>query len=108
MSRKGKQLPNVKDKGKKNELTWDDLIALGRKNNQQKTSKAIKREVILKVRRGKRLYGVGQCTACRSHASVLTRYSKSSLGVVILCHPCRIAAFERSFGYADAMTLAMN
>ena len=36
------------------------------------------------------------------------RYQDSNYGVIYLCSLCKNLAFERSFGYADAMPLKVD
>jgi len=64
--------------------------------------------LLLYAHRGKRENACHFCADCRSVGKHYWRYSRSNYGVVHLCELCKIAAFERSFGYADAMLLAID
>ncbi len=64
--------------------------------------------LVLKVRRGSILKGAAYCSVCHTPVAPLYRYADSNYGPVILCSVCKTQAFERSFGHADAMPLAVD
>ncbi|HDN2727576.1 TPA: hypothetical protein P1K84_004978 [Klebsiella quasipneumoniae] len=64
--------------------------------------------LILKVRRGKIVTEKHYCAECHSYISPIRAYADSNYGKVHLCTPCHLAAFNRSFGHADAMPLKLD
>lgn len=64
--------------------------------------------LVLKVRRGLFLKETAFCSVCHSPTAPLYRYADSNYGAIILCSKCKTSAFERSFGHADAMPLAVD
>ncbi|MBL0651699.1 hypothetical protein [Aeromonas caviae] len=64
--------------------------------------------LVLKAHRGSMLKSAAYCSVCHSSTAPLYRYADSNYGPVILCSVCKTQAFERSFGYADAMPLAVD
>ncbi|WP_119394464.1 hypothetical protein [Salinibius halmophilus] len=92
-----------------------DLLDAGKKRRRASVDRTelsqrslAKEAIVLAVRRGK-LTGVGHhCSDCKRHANPIWRYSESNRGTVFLCSPCKIAAFERSFGHADIMPLTVS
>lgn len=65
-------------------------------------------ELILKVRKGKRESFPRFCADCKSYEPLYWRYQDSNYGTVYLCNTCKVAAFERSYGHADAMPLKVD
>ncbi|MEO3988160.1 hypothetical protein [Plesiomonas shigelloides] len=65
-------------------------------------------KIILFVRRGFTVKGDVHCETCGCTSGILTKYSDTNIGPVILCTVCKIKAFETSFGHADAMPLKVN
>jgi len=62
--------------------------------------------LILESRRGTTIYVSGRkCSVCKSHRRLLTRYSKSNWGVVVLCEGCKDEVFKRSYGSVDAASV---
>jgi hypothetical protein len=64
--------------------------------------------LVLKVHRGAFLKEAAFCSVCHSPVAPLYRYADSNYGPVILCSVCKTQVFERSFGHADAMPLAVD
>lgn len=72
------------------------------------TRSSLTEPIVLYVRRGKLTGLAQQCSSCRMNAQPIWRYSASNRGAVFLCNQCKTAAFERSFGHADAMPLVLD
>ncbi len=64
--------------------------------------------LVLKARRGAILKEAAYCSVCHTSAAPLYRYADSNYGPIILCSVCKTPAFEHSYGYADAMPLAVD
>lgn len=64
--------------------------------------------LILKVRKGMRISEKHYCAQCKKFSNGLWRYQNSNYGLVYLCHICKITAFERTYGHADAMPLKVD
>ncbi|MEH0691055.1 hypothetical protein H4F17_18670 [Vibrio cholerae] len=60
------------------------------------------------VRRGATVKGDVACDTCGCVYGILTRYSNTSVGPVVLCTTCKVKAFEANFGHADAMPLKVD
>lgn len=104
--------------GKRRVARMVELIEQGASRRAQKahqpneslrpTRSSLTEPIVLYVRRGKLTGLAQQCSSCRMHAQPIWRYSESNRGAVFLCNQCKTAAFERSFGHADAMALALD
>lgn len=55
-------------------------------------------EIILQSKKGQRQEHKGICNSCHMSKNPIYKYSKSNVGVVFLCNPCKTKVFERSFG----------
>ncbi|MGF1694038.1 hypothetical protein [Photobacterium kagoshimensis] len=99
--------PKLKKKKRRSkvELALSLSNGLGRGNIHNKTEL---RTICLHVRRGVIVRDGTPCDVCGCASGILTKYSASSLGPVVLCTVCKIKAFERSFGHADAMPLKVD
>jgi hypothetical protein len=65
-------------------------------------------QVVLKVKKGKFVGESHYCADCLKFDKPIWRYQNSNYGVIYLCSLCKTLAFERSFGYADAMPLKVD
>ena len=54
-------------------------------------------------RRGRYLNHPAKCTSCGERHEVVTRYSQSTIGPVVLCEDCKPGVLLRSFGRADLL-----
>ncbi len=59
-------------------------------------------------RRGSRVEGPKDCSACNKSKSPVWRYSESSRGSVFICAACKPRLFDRSFGTKDVMDYAIT
>ena len=67
-----------------------------------------KGKILLFVRKGKWIQSSHYCADCKNLSKPIWRYRISNYGEIHLCNLCKILAFERSFGHADAMPLKID